>query len=487
MPGPRKYPSGAAKRKASKERTAARREARDEVTQLWAAPRSGSSLQKIGKDSRAVFDPNAPAIELPVYGVPPVTLVSAVNVALISLEQGQFFAASYLADGMTRDDRVKAKLEERIDALVGADMELEPAKDTARARNIAEDCEEQFPQMLPQHAVGKLLRYGRLFGVGIGQVITKRTESATYPTLYVWNNRFLRWDWTIRRYCLVTQNRGEIALEPDDPEWVIYEPYGPQGWRDSAIMRAIATPWLIRYWARTWWARHQEVHGQPIRLGIIPAERDPADERLFLTQLANLAHEAVIRLPQGADGNKFDVKLLEAAANTWEGFEKLLAHCDDSIAISFLGQKQSTNGQGGLGSQKDAGEDSILRITRSDAMIYVDLRNQVLKPWTADNYGDENMAPYPCPQIEPPEDGSKRAESDHVTAMALQQFKAAGAPLDQRKFLEARGYGDMLMTEEEHAAAKQEAMEEAKQAMQPDDNANSEGNPPENDAESAST
>lgn len=420
--------------------------------------------------AREQFDPHGPAIELPVYGVPPVTLVSAVNAAISALEQGQFFAASYLADGMTRDDRVKAKSEERVDALVGAEMELEPAKDTARARNIAEDCEEQFPEMLPQHAVGKLLKYGRWFGVGIGQVITKRTAQSTHPSIYVWNNRFLRWDWTIRRYCLVTQNRGEIALEPGDPEWVIYEPYGPFGWRDSAIIRSITTPWLIRYWTRQWWARHQEVHGQPIRLGIIPAERDPADERLFLTQLANLAHEAVIRLPQGAEGNKFDVKLLEAAANTWEGFEKLLAHCDDSIAIAFRGQKQSTNGQGGLGSQKDAGEETILRITRSDALIYVELRNQVLKPWAADNYGDEKMAPYPCPQIEPPEDESEVSKTDLTIGQTLMAFKNSGAPVDPRKYLEARGYGEMLMTPEEHEAAKKEAMEAAQKAAMPAEN-----------------
>jgi hypothetical protein len=334
MSRPRKHPSGAAKRKAARTKSEALAEARGQVTQAWAATRSSSSIAKISKEQ---FDANGPAIELPVYGVPPVTLVSAVNSALVSLEQGQFFAASYLADGMTRDDRVKAKLEERVDALVGAELELEPAKDTARARNIAEDCEDQF------------------------------------------------------------------------------------------------------------------------------------------------------RLPQGTEGNKFDVKLLEAAANTWEGFEKLLAHCDDSIAISFLGQKQSTNGQGGLGTQKDAGEESILRITRSDALIYVDLRNQVLKPWADDNYGDEDMTPYPCPQIEPPEDEGEVAKTDLTIGQTLMAFKTAGAPIDQRKYLEKRGYGELLMSEEEHAAAKQQAVEEAQQAMNPPKNDQEDQKVPPKDSESSDT
>jgi phage gp29-like protein len=457
MAAPRKYKSGAAKRKARKERDALIADGRREVVQLWSAQAATAPMKDPSK---------GPALELPVYGVAPPTLVAVVNSAISALEQGMFFAAAQLADGITRDDRVSAKLGERIDAITGAEMELEPAKDTARARKIAEDCEEQFCDMLPSHQVGKLLRNGRVQGVGIGQILKKRTKDATLSTLLVWNNRFLRWDWALRRYCLITENRGEIVLEPDDPEWVIYEPYGPYGWIDSAILRSITLPWLIRYWTRTWWARHQEVHGQPIRVGIIPAERDPADERLFLRQLANLAHDAVIRLPQGTEGNKFDMKLVEAAANTWEGFEKLLAHCDDSIAIAFLGQSQSTKGQGGLGSQENAGESTMLRITRSDARIYVDLRRQVLKPWAEENYGDADMAPYPCPQIEPPEDEGEAAKTDLVIGQALMAFKTAGAPVDPRKFLEARGYGELLMSPEEHAAAKQEAMEAAQQAAQ---------------------
>lgn len=451
---PRK--SGAAGRRA-------RKEAKEEAITLWAATKSKSSIAQIGKINTDQFNPNGPAVELPVYGVPPTTLVSVVNSSIAALEQGMFYAAAYLADGMTRDDRVNAKLRERIDRLVGAEMELEPAKDTARARDIAEDCEDQLCYILPAHQVGKLLKNGRMLGVGIGQVVEKRTKDAVYPSLLVWNNRFLRYDWTLRKYCIVTQNRGEIAIDPTDPEWVVYEPYGPHGWVDSALIRSIALPWIIRYWTRTWWARHQEVHGQPLRLGVIPAERDPTDEKLFLKQLSNLGHEAVVRLPQGTEGNKFDVKLLEAAANTWEGFQKLLEHCDDSIAISFLGQSQSTKGQGGLGTQEKAGEDTILNITRSDALIYVDLREQILERWAEENYGDSEMAPHPCPQIEPPEDESKRSTTDLTIAQALVQFKTAGVPLDPRKFLEARGYGEMLMTEEEHSAAKQQAMEEAQQ------------------------
>lgn len=418
----RKQPSGAQNRKKAAIRALARAEAQGELRTLWNASRSQDSLAA-WVDASKQYDPNGPALQLPVYGVPPPTLVGIVNGAVAALEQGMFFAAAQLADGMSRDDRLRATLDVRTDTIVGAKLDLEPAKDTNRGRSIKEDCEEVFSKMLPGNQVGALLRNGLMMSVGIGQVI--QVDVADQPTFRVWNNRYLRFDWMLRRYCLVTQNRGEIVIEPDDPEWIVYEPYGPYGWLHGTLVRAVALPWLIRHWSRTWWARHQEVHGQPIRVGVIPADRNPDDERLFLKQLANLSHESVIRIPQGEEGNKFDVRLVEAAANTWQGFEALLKHCDESIAIAILGQKQSTAGQGGLGTQENAGEDTLLKLARKDALVYEVLREKVLEPWCEDNYGDASLAPYVAPQIEPPEDLDKRAGHLLKLSQAVAQFATA--------------------------------------------------------------
>lgn len=411
------------------------------------------------------WDPKAPPVELPIYGVAPATLVRAVNAALAQLEQGAFYSSAVLWDGMLRDDRVASKSEERVDRLIGAPLEIRPAKDNARCEKIAEDFAAERVSIVPSAQLMKLIRNAMAMSVGIAQKTTTQTADARVPTIRVWNNRNLRYDWLLRRYCIISENRGEIVLEPGDPEWLIYEPYGPLGWLDGAKMRSLALPWIIRYWTRTWWARYQEVHGQPIRAGIIPTVRDPADERVFLTQISNLAHEAVIRLPQGQDGNKFDFKLIEAAAENWQGFKELLAHCDDSIAISWLGQSQSTKGQGGLGTQENAGESTILRLTRKDALVSEVLREQVVKPWTADNYGNADLAPYLEWQIEPADDREAKAKTDLGIAQTLVQFKAAGAPIDQRAYLTERGYGDMLLSEADHAKQKAEAVEQAQRAM----------------------
>lgn len=477
---PRKQLSGHAKRQRALDKITAA------ATQVYRAGLSWLQ-QPAYRGTGEQWDPKKPPTELPIYGFPPAQALPVVSSALNALEQGMFWAPAILWDGMLRDDRVASKSEERIDRLIGSPLEIQPAKTvkrtpkdavtgdpkgeaspapTAQAKRAAEDFERLHSQIIPDAQLFKLLRTSQALSVGIAQVLTVDGEDGRTPTIKCWNNRFLRYDWLLRRYCLQTENRGEIVLEPDDPEWIVYEPYGPLGWLDGAKIRNIAVPWLIRYWTRTWWARYQEVHGMPIRAGIIPATRDPKDESIFLSQISNLAHEAVIRLPQGEEGNRFDMKLIEASSNNWQGFMKLLEHCDDSIAIAWLGQKQSTSGQGGLGSQENAGESTITRLIRKDALVREVLRNQLIKPWAADNYGNAEVAPHLWWEIDPPEDAGEVAKADLSLSQTLVQFKTAGAPLNPRAYLEKRGLGDCLYTEDEHAAEKEKAVADAQAMMQ---------------------
>lgn len=394
---------------------------------------AGSSSYRQG------FDPAAPPMELPLYGTAPPTLVSAVAGTLAQLEQGSFYSAALLWDGMLRDDRVASTLNVRIMGLLGSPFDLLPADDSDEAEAIKERYEKRVAKIFPSHQMAHLLRTGIGLSVGVAQVLSTRSSKSRDAQIYVWNNRYLRYDWTLRQYRLTTENRGEITLDPGDDEWVIYEPYGPHGWLHGALIRPLAAPWLIRHWTRSWWARRQEVHGSPIRAGIIPAERDPQDERTFLRQLANLAHEATIRLPQGVDGNKFDVKLIEAAAQNTNGFLQLLEHTDKSIDITFLGQHQSTEGQGGLGSQEKAGESTLQRILRGDALVGEVLRERVMIPLVRDNEGNGELAPYLRWQLEPPEDMESKAKALLEVAQACVQFEQApsfAAHVERRALLD---------------------------------------------------
>lgn len=425
-------PSGAANRKRRKDEQARERERSDNVAGSWLSQPAYCSTGE-------QWDPNAPPVSIPIYGVPAPTLVKVINQAVYAMTTGAFQSAAILWDGMLADERIASALTVRNSGLLGSNLELEPANDDDPAHEVMEDCERIVGKMLPAPQIAQLQRWGWGIGVGIAQRKTARAVKSWTPTLETWNPRYLRFDQLLRRYCLVTQNRGEIVLEPDDPEWLIYEPYGPMGWMHGAMLRPLALPYAIRYWARTWWARRQEVHGEPIRLGIIPATRNPADERTFMQQITNLAHEAVIRLPQGADGNKFDVKLLEASSTDWEGFQKLIEHCDASIAIAILGQSQSTEGQGGLGNQERAGESTLVRLLKGDAQIGDVLREKLIEPWAEDNHGDRELAPYVGWELDPPDDLEKKSKSLLTVAQSIEvlaRVPEAKACVDFRALLE---------------------------------------------------
>ncbi len=503
---PRKQPSGAQKRKAKRDKDAAASVQANRNPKFMAPQSSDSSGSWMSSSeyqgTASQWDPNAPPYELPLYGQPPQTLVKAVAATLLQLEQGAFWSASYLWDGMTRDDRLWAILNVRIDRLLGSPMSIKPCveydEDDKKKEDAAEEEKAEVSKgdgpdgdelpgqgedeeaidpdvaaaaakafdriksySLPHHELFNLMRNALGLSVGIAQQLTTRTVKSSTPTLRVWNNRYLRWDWLLRKYRLITENRGEITVEAGDPEWIVYEPYGPHGWLHGALIRSCCQPWLIRYWVRSWWSRHQEVHGQPIRAGIIPASRDAKDERLFIKQLSNLAHESIIRLPTGQDGNAFDMKLIEAQSDSWQGFKELLDHCDDSLAVLILGQRQSTKGQGGLGTQEDAGESTMMRMTRRDALVGDVIREQMLEPWAEKLFGIREAAPHIVWDVDPPSDDAKIAAGLKDLATALAGFKAAGTPIDVRTLLEEMSLP--LLSEEEEEAMKQQAQVDAQQ------------------------
>ncbi len=430
----RVQPSGASNRKKRKEKDMKER------FQSGDFMPGSSSMSLYGAAQQ--WDPNDIAYQLPIYGVPPPTTVRVISGFINQLEQGAFYLCATLLDGMLRDDRISACLQVRLDGFIASKMDMKPGEDDEQGHKIKEDAEKLLSRMVPPMQLKELLRWGLFMSVGIAQITETRTANSTIPTFTVWNPKYLRFDWLLRRYRLVTENLGEITLEfangenyldgaislrenGEEEKWIVYEPYGSWGWLHGALIRPLVLPWLIRYQTRTWWARHQEIHGQPLRLGIVPAERQPSAEKSFLSQLANIGSESVIRLTQGLEGNKFDVKLLESAADNWEGFKQLLEHCDDSIAIIILGQSQSTKGQGGLGTQEKAGESTLLKLHRMDSLIGSVIRDQLLKSWCADNYGENVECPELVWDIEPPEDLQAKSTQLLNLAKAVQTFALA--------------------------------------------------------------
>lgn len=374
------------------------------------------------------------AVDLPVYTWSEWDSVDRVKAALVALDTGHFLPAAQLCDAMLRDDRIAGVLRTRVNGLLGLPVDVDTGdKDNQK---IANEVRDGLREWCPKPEVKRLLRSGIMLGVGLGQLAwdTSDTEQWT-PRMRWWHPQFLQWRWDTRSYWVQTMG-GQIEIAPGDGQWVLYAPDGEQlGWLD-AMVRSLAIPWLVRQWARRDWARYSEVHGLPIRVGIVPAKADNDDKERFVQELAQLGSESVIRTPQGSeDGSKFDVKLLEASSASWEGFQALLNKTDVDIAVAALGQNLTTEaGTGTKGSLATAQVHADIKqdVIESDGDTLSDcLHKQVVQVWSAYNFGgDPNAAPRACFHTEPPQDLGSKAAVMQTVGNALTSMRKLRIPVD---------------------------------------------------------
>lgn len=315
-----------------------------------------------------------------------------------------------MVDAMGRDDRLSSVLTTRIQGLLGLPFSMQPAgRDARRDEAIAKAFEADFKKSVPETALIGLLRWGIMLGIGFGRVYFDRTASKVTPRIEVWHPQHLRFDWWSRQY-LVQTMEGEKVVKPGDG-WIVYEPFGRFSWMHGAV-RGLALPWLARQYAIRDWARHNEVHGQPIRKAIVPIDGDPAEHKRFWQDVRDIANETTIRLPRDQDQRGYDVELLEAKENSYEAFERLITSVNVSIAVGLLGQNLTTEVQGGAYASTRVHDRIRVDYLQADAdTLAAHLREQVNKPWARFQYGDPELAPCPHWDSRPAADHTGEAKA----------------------------------------------------------------------------
>ena len=387
--------------------------------------------------------------DLPIIGIPNWDSVGAVKQALSQLEQaGNFANASLLFDAMLADDRIYGVTSQRFDGLLGIPLDISPPEgleEDARAIEIAEAAKVDLPKMASPGTLRSILRWGRGLGIGLAEKIWDLRGERWIPRLKVWHPRHMYWQWTDRLFHLTTEG-GVIPLYagpnvPDaekDRSWLMYAPYGygRDAWINS-LLRPLAIPWLIRQWAYRDWARYSEVHGLPIRKGKVPMQAKEEDKERFLQELTTLASESTIRLPDGGEGNRFDLELVEAVANTWEGFDRLLGKVDASLAIAVLGQNLTTEVQGGsLAASKVHGRVRGDILASDGETLAEVLRDELLRDWTTHNFGDPELTPRVRWNTDPPEDRSANATTLKTFGEGLKVVRETQIPVDVAELCE---------------------------------------------------
>jgi phage gp29-like protein len=315
-------------------------------------------------------------------------------------QSGNLRLAADLCDDILADDSIIGTLEKRTRGVIRLHLNFEAA-DGAKGRTpIIRASSADWYLANPEDEHAQLLAWGILLGVGLAELIWKERNGRVLPTLKIWHPRHLRWDDTARVWKLNTVD-GEIPITPGDGKWLLFTPYGTRRPWARGKWRAVSSWFLLKRFAITDWARYGEKHGLGTLVGTLPEGK--AGDKKARADLANelkaMGSNGVVVFPPG-----YDVKLLEATANTWATFKAQIETADAGIAVAILGQNLTTRvSSSGSRAAATVHETVEQNLIEADARtIETTHREQQWVWWTEFNYGNRDLTPWPNYQTATP-------------------------------------------------------------------------------------
>lgn len=387
--------------------------------------------------------------------------VPSVRNALDAHAMGSFYDSALLYDQIESDDAYSAAMEKRVLGLTSRPRIVKPnprCSDQRLARRAADMIRERDDEIVPLEIIDFVVRNAVGMGFAPLQNVWWHDEGMWWPRLQPWQLSLCQYRMDIRRYVTNTM-AGQVAMEPGDSQWIIHTPFGQyRGWMRGAV-RSCAIPWLARQYGLRDWMRYSEAHGLPLKKLKVPAAAPDQQKERFWEKMSATSGETTVELPQGVDNDpstSWDIELLEAQANTWEGFKELLDKCESRFAIRLLGQNLTSEvSDQGARSAVEAHASEQSTFSRADnRQLKATFKTQLWEKWAEFNFGDKTAAPLWGYDLPDPDD-----EDQHVTrvvsiAGAIGQLVTAQAPVDVRAML--KRYDIPVLPEGAAAAAPPE-------------------------------
>ncbi|GAC1536365.1 MAG: hypothetical protein NVS3B10_00230 [Polyangiales bacterium] len=392
------------------------------------------------RDPLAGVDPKASAAviyrEIPLTVVQTSWSVSQVRTALQALVQGNFTDPAQLCDAVIGDDRVQATMGSRTGGLLGCQVKHTPSKvpgvkDSEAAKACFDAWTSLWPTLATESSLSEMQRWAVTLGFGLAQILWDTSGELDVPYVVPFHPQYTYYHWTARRYVAITLD-GQTPIVPGDGTWILHAPHGEyRGWMRGAI-RALAAPWLIRAYTYRDWARYSERHGMPIILARTPAAGDPVQIQQFRAALAQLGQESLIQLPTGVDKQfGYDLDLLEATANTWEGFAQLIDRCEKSMTLAVLFQNLTTEvKEGSLAAARVHGDVRQSALEADERALSHTIYTQLARPFAWRNFGDADLAPVTHWDVKPPEDRVSESKIFVDFASAVLNLRRAGFKIE---------------------------------------------------------
>ncbi len=390
--------------------------------------------------------------------------LAQIRSAEVTADSGNLRYAANLSDWIMADDRVQGTLDTRVQSLLGLDPIFEASGDRRRSKKAvnALELEEDWWASYDESEIAQMMKWGIILGCaplrhrwltmpGHGDRILPKPE--------FWHPQHLRYDYSTRKWMISVSDMNnpftrEEVLTPGDGTWILHAPHGLNRPWASGAWRGLAPFVLMKHLAIQDWMVHSErasllvgtQDAADIGLGEAPVgdDRSTERERQDLAQhIYDRGREAVIILPPG-----FDLKLVEAQANTEQLYRSQIAIADTAIAVQIRGGNLTTEVQSGSRAAAEAQErlgDEVKRRFDGQAATTT-LHDQSLVYWALHNFGDMMLAPWPVYPSGPRKDQQARAASLDAAAKCGMSLQKLGYTIDPEGFaeeFELRGLVDL--------------------------------------------
>ncbi|MFO7178994.1 MAG: DUF935 family protein [Pseudomonadota bacterium] len=380
---------------------------------------------------------------------------SLLRAAEVQADGGNLKSAAAICDWLLSDDRVLSVVNQRVQAVTRLVPSFEPSGDKRRsARAVrALEAEEDYWEGWPETELAQLLGWGILLGLAPARHQPSLDENSgrILPRPEFWNPQHVRFDITTRTWrarVVTVTGQGtfggaateEVEFAPGDGTWILHTPFGRNRPWALGSWRALAPLVLLKRYALSDWARHGEKaslltvtqDAQALANGLIP-ETTKEQRKALATDIYERGRDACVVLPAG-----FDLRLVEAQANTEHIYRSQIDMANTAIAINIRGGNLTTEVKEGsrAAAQTHAAQNDQSNLEFDAEALSTTVHDQSLRWWALWNFGDEQLAPWPTYPVRPRKDLLTRAQVYVRVADFAGRFEALGFEIDRQRLAE---------------------------------------------------
>ena len=322
-------------------------------------------------------------------------------------DQGNVSAQAELFEEIERDPHIGAVLGTPKNAVLGLDLVISPASESAEDKKICEFVQAQFDgfRAFDETLLDLLDAIGK--GFNLTEVdwqvsVGGQAEIARLRWLHPKRVTFVKlvadqWaadDLTPR---LLTE-KDELEGEEIPPFKALYHRYKARSGYDTAagVLRVVSWMYLFKNYALKDWVVFSEVFGMPLRLGKYSPGASKDDRQAVMQAVRSLGSDAA-----GIISQSTEIEFIHAIKSGGDPPYKILCEwCDKQISKAILGQTLTTetDGKGSYAAGKvhnEVREDLLEADAKSLART---LRDQLVRPLVGFNFGWDK----PLPKVELP-------------------------------------------------------------------------------------